>query len=50
VHDDGSYWESPANWCGPREDLNGAPLTVSVYARAKKGTDVVITLSPEQAD
>lgn len=44
----GSYWESPANWCGAREDLNGAPLTVTVSARVKRGTVVRITLDPAQ--
>jgi hypothetical protein len=41
-----SYWESPANWCGDRADLNGAPVTVSVYARVKRGTDVHVVLEP----
>ncbi len=50
-----SYWESPEHWCsrfdgvpGVREDLNGKPLHLRIDLRAKKGTEVRVTLSPGQ--
>jgi hypothetical protein len=49
VSDGTSYWASNGNWCGEREDLNGAPLTVTVSTRVKRGTQVVVTLDPPQS-
>jgi len=53
----GTYWDNGTNWCEPfdpivgqRDDLNGKPLHVRVYVRAKKGTEVKVSLSPVQAD
>lgn len=34
---------------GQREDLNGEPLHLTVNVRGKRGTEVLIELSPSQA-
>ena len=49
VRDGSSYWASTGNWCGEREDLNGAPLTITVSTRVKRGTQVVVNLDPAQS-
>jgi hypothetical protein len=49
VREGSSYWASDGNWCGAREDLNGAPLTITVSTRVKRGTQVVVTLDPPQS-
>lgn len=52
VYEGESYWDVPVQWCsrfdqyGPKDDLNGDPLHLSVHLRARKGTDVTITLDP----
>lgn len=50
-----TYWNTDsADWCaqydefGPKEDLNGPPLHVRVFFRAKGETPVTISLTPEQ--
>ncbi len=55
VDERGTYWDNGTNWCEPfdpivgqRSDLNGEPLHVRVNVRAKKGTDVEVSLSPGQ--
>lgn len=51
---DESYWDTPTHWCsrfdpvdGTRADLNGDPLHLSVSIRAKRGTVVEVSLTPE---
>lgn len=51
----GTYWDQGGtNWCEPfdpvagqRTDLNGDPLHLRVNVRAKKGTVIEVSLSPE---
>jgi hypothetical protein len=56
IYEGENYWESPIHWCerfdpvaGQREDLNGEPLHLRVNFRGKRGTEVLISLSPGQA-
>ena len=55
VRGDDTYWNTGGEeWCapydefGPKEDLNGEPLTLRVVVRAKRTTTVQIVLDPVQ--
>jgi hypothetical protein len=55
VYEAENYWDSPIHWCesfdpvaGQREDFNGEPLHLRVNFRGKRGTEVLISLSPGQ--